>query len=359
LLTCYARGRVSADDWNRSKLTTMLTDNLIHRQIFDARTLREDYPPRYHHQNKKVVDRIATPLGSHHSGEIVFSRWRSISLAETNELAADYPTEVIVKEGYFTYKGDVDRQPLDSIVWHVNFADKQLFFGYAGGLFAQDEMQVAEHPALASLREALLAQKIPPVTVEAGKPTPVIVKGVERRCQIATDPNPDRERPFGLYGNHFARASSKAIELATQPLQPPSIVNIIAMEAPPGGFGIYTTETISYILETAITGFAAAKVESRSSSGENPCITVNTGFWGCGAFGGNRVLMLLLQMLAARCVGVDRLVFYLGSDGFPQWETAREIFEDLLRSSGRSLLVRSAISELVSLGFAWGVSDGN
>jgi hypothetical protein len=24
---------------------------------------------------------------------------------------------------------------------------------------------------------------------------------VERHCQIATDPNPDLERPFGLYGN--------------------------------------------------------------------------------------------------------------------------------------------------------------
>jgi hypothetical protein len=40
--------------------------------------------------------------------------------------------------------------------WHINFADKHLFGYYGGGLFAQDEMQTAEMPILASVREALV-----------------------------------------------------------------------------------------------------------------------------------------------------------------------------------------------------------
>jgi hypothetical protein len=32
------------------------------------------------------------------------------------------------------------------VAWHLNFADPHVFFGYGGALFAQDEIQVAEHP---------------------------------------------------------------------------------------------------------------------------------------------------------------------------------------------------------------------
>lgn len=39
--------------------------------------------------------------------------------------------------------------------WHINFADFHLFGFYEGGLFAQDEMQVAEHPILGSIRDYL------------------------------------------------------------------------------------------------------------------------------------------------------------------------------------------------------------
>ncbi|MEX1263094.1 MAG: hypothetical protein WEE66_04010 [Actinomycetota bacterium] len=44
------------------------------------------------------------------------------------------------------------------------------------------------------------------------------------------------------------------------------------------------------------------------------------GFWGCGAFGGDRLLMTTLQSLAAEMAGIHRLA---------------------------------------GLGFEWGVSDGN
>ncbi len=43
--------------------------------------------------------------------------------------------------------------------WWVNFADPHLFVAYGSSLFAQDEIQVAEHPSLGHLREALYACK--------------------------------------------------------------------------------------------------------------------------------------------------------------------------------------------------------
>jgi hypothetical protein len=51
--------------------------------------------------------------------------------------------------------------------WYLNFAHYNLFCAYGGSLFAQDEMQVAEHPPLCSLREALLDSNIKPLTVES------------------------------------------------------------------------------------------------------------------------------------------------------------------------------------------------
>jgi hypothetical protein len=38
----------------------------------------------------------------------------------------------------------------------VNFADEHLFVAYASRLFAQDEIQVAEHPSLGHLKEKLV-----------------------------------------------------------------------------------------------------------------------------------------------------------------------------------------------------------
>ena len=46
--------------------------------------------------------------------------------------------------------------------------------------------------ALGSLREALKASGVPglePFTRDKGRPTPVLVRGVERRCAVDTDPS--------------------------------------------------------------------------------------------------------------------------------------------------------------------------
>jgi Poly (ADP-ribose) glycohydrolase (PARG) len=325
----------------------------LDRQIFDAQSTIDNHPPKLQHANKQLVYQIACPPNSVHRGQLVFSRWPARTLA-TIDLAHSYDTKIEENSGYFGYeRSTIARQ----VEWYLNFAHADLFCAYGFGVFAQDEIQVAEHPVLASLREALLSAKIEPLTVERGMPTPILIRGVERRCTIATDINPALGRPQGLYGNNFARASAAAIAAATNPIDPPTITNIIAMEAPSGGYGSYQYDEIEYILTTAVTGFTAAKIESQLAD-TAPAVVIHTGFWGCGAYGGNRILMALLQLLAARLARIDRLVFHTGEPaGAPSFAKAQQLLERLKISS--NLEIAELLTAIEAMKFHWGVSDGN
>jgi hypothetical protein len=329
------------------------SDNLICRHLFNTQYLVTSYPPKIRNANKKVVHQIACPPNSNHTGELVFSRWRSIPLAEIYPSLAHH-TKIEEQKSYFEYTGS--NRDNNLVEWYLNFAHSDLFCAYGERVFAQDEMQVAEHPALASLREALLAAQIAPFTVERGEPTPILIRGVERRCAIATNPDPTKGRPNGLYGNNFAKVTPDEIALATTVLNPPTITNIIAMEAPSGGYNFYEYDIIEFILTTAVTGFIAAKSESRLEN-VSPLVSIHTGFWGCGAYGGNRILMALLQLVAARLAQIDRLVFHTtDAIGSQALATARSILDLELATCDSIINVLEIIYEKA---FKWGVGDGN
>jgi hypothetical protein len=268
------------------------------------------------------------------------------------------PTELVARADVYDY---VPTTAAPSVEWHVNFADPSLFVAYASGLFAQDEMQVAEHPALGSLREALLAGGHKALAEENGAPTPVLVRGVERRVMIATNADAAAGRPDGLYGNRFASADEAAVRRAATPIDPPTITNLIAIAAPACGRGEYTADDVELILTTAYTGFAAAAAESRRAAGDAATTVVHTGFWGCGAFGGNRVVMALLQLLAARLARVDRLVFHTfdraGGDDLDRALTLHE--RDFSPALHGPIPIREVIDRAVGMCLKWGVSDGN
>jgi hypothetical protein len=214
-------------------------------------------------------------------------------------------------------------------------------------------MQVLEHPALGALKEALAAGNHSAVTVEGGHPTPILIKGVERRCRVATDRNAAEGRPGGLYGNAFSRAGTEALHQAIKRLQPPTITNLIAIAAPHPGWGVYSAADMAKVLVTAYTGFRAAAIESSGTP-----VIVHTGFWGCGAFGGNRVLMALLQILAAEMAGIDRLVFHtFDSAGMTALKDALDLLRTRLHQQPQS--PEALIEILVAMGFQWGESDGN
>jgi hypothetical protein len=322
----------------------------IERLVFDTNRLMTEHPPVLRNQNKKTVYAIACPLGCVHNGELEYTRWCAMALPDGFR-----PAEAVQRvdriQGVFDYAPLPGDTPV--VEWHVNFADPHLFVAYGSGLFAQDEMQVAEHPALGALKQALTALGHSAVTEENGAPTPVLVKGVERRCHVATDRNAEESRPNGLYGNAFAAAPVEVVRRAKTTIDPPTVTNLIAIAAPSGGFGRYTVSEIERILTTAYTGFRAAVLES----GDGPAV-VHTGFWGCGAFGGNRVLMTLLQVIAAEMAGVDRLVFHtVHPAGSVAFDSAMDRLRDTLAEP--TIDYQAMADRIEALGFTWGVSDGN
>src|SRR5450432_1466325 len=164
------------------------------RREYDPGALLAVHPPILRHPHKRMLFDLACPPGAVHRGPITLTRWSAAALPARATLA---PTEIAVVPGYYDYAGREDG------VWHVNFADPQLFVAYGSALLAQDELQCVEHPLLGSLREALIAEDHPAMTVD-DSPTPVLVAGVERRCTLATTPDASAGRPDGLYGNRFA-----------------------------------------------------------------------------------------------------------------------------------------------------------
>lgn len=329
-------------------------DNVLFRATWEAAALAERFPPAFSHPNKRLVQGIACPPGSTARGTVTVSRWSEIPLPERvpGGFAHAARPNLVESPGYFSY----DPPAAGTIAWHQNFADPLLFGFFAGGLFAQDEMQVTEHPALASVPAALKEAGVPPFTEQDGAPTPVLVAGVERRVAVDTEPGLEHGRIQGLYGNRFGSAAPDVIRSATRRIDPPTQSNIVAIAALRGSSGRpYSRVEIVRTLSTAFSGYRAAVIESAALAPE-AAVVLHTGFWGCGAFGGDRVLMTVLQTLAAQLAGADTLVMHLGdSTGKRSVTEARR----LLSAIGEGMTLSDLLDQLVARGFVWGQSDGN
>ena len=330
------------------------TPEPLQRRTYEAAALVRQHPAVLRNENKQLLYAIACPPATVHTGRLEYSRWPDIPLPDPLALdAGGLDRQIVVRDGYYDY-----RPALDSgvgVEWHVNFADPNLFYAYGSVFFAQDEIQVAEHPILGSLREALIAEGRPTTTMANGRPTPVLVMGAERRVRIRTITGVDGGGPSWLYGMTFARATADAVRGATTRIDPPTVSNILAMAAPYGGRGRYQREQIEHAITTAYSGFRAAILESRRTAGADPVVIIHSGFWGCGAFGGNRVMMTLVQFLAAEMAGVDRLVLHIGgAAGRTSVDAALGLAADLATSASAAEL----ITRIEALEMAWGVSNG-
>lgn len=329
----------------------------------DLPTLMSKRPPAWKHPHKQAIYERMLREGGNPQGTLRYTRWNLVPLA------GEMPQHACVVEtpaGFYRY-AESGRG-----IWHVNFADPRLFAAYGSSLMAQDEWQALEHPVLGSLREALLYDEHPALTRQDGVSTPVLVMNAPRQCAIdlTGDSRGDGARQgwrslFGrfaskqrnLYGNAFRDASLDEVMTATKVLSPATLTNLIAISAPTGR-GRYTPKQIRDILETAYAGFCAAVLESQRTGAENADLVIHTGWWGCGAFGGHRVLMALLQILAARLAGVSKLVFHIGLDAdFHPFGEVNALLEDLV--SGNQVSVQTLLDQITDLGFSWGISDGN
>jgi hypothetical protein len=319
---------------------------LLGQGELEAARLWARFPPRVANLAKRQLLDLAGGVARVPRGRLRVARYACGRLPATcHDLA---PTLHSV-EGGFAYEAEA----AGDCAWYVNFADQHLFFAYGSPAFAQDEIQVAEHPILGSLREALLAEQlagIPPLTTERERPTPILVRGAERWCAIDLDP--DLAMPYGIYGRRLQQASQGALEQAVQRLDTGQCSNLIAMAAPQGQ-GRYTAAQIAFVLETAWVGFRAARLESDADCR----VVVHSGHWGTGAFGGDKVLMAALQILAAHLARVDTLVYHsLGPDGVAAFDEGRRVAARLLEASK---LTSELVQGATELGFAWGTSDGN
>jgi hypothetical protein len=330
---------------------------LLHRVVLNAQDLATRFPPQFKHRNKLAIFARCVPQGATYRGSVTVSRWSQRPVAEKSVWAE---TRVDVREDAYTYEPSPEVESRPTVVWHVNFAHTILFVAYGGPLFAQDEMQVTEHPILASVREFLKSEstELRGVTRENGVATPILLRGVERHCAVSTDQNLAENRVYGLYGNAFARASVDTVLRATRVLDPPTVTNLVAIEAPSGASGPYTHAQIEDVFNTAYSGFSSARDESMEAmSSADTRVVVHTGHWGTGAYGGNRELMAMLQILAAKAAHVDNVVFHaMDVHGAMTCQKALARVEELTQLSASITQVLDAI---YAMNFQWGVSDGN
>jgi hypothetical protein len=366
----------------------------------DAGALAAAHPVQFRSPNKRVVAALAYP-GAAQAGGTDVRLQRCDSTVIAARLLADWPscaalataaaaTAVVVVPGFFDYKassvssGGAGVSPRRVVAWFPNFAHSHLFLAWDSPLLAQDELQALEFPVLVSLRLALLREAPAHARTRGrdGAATPVLVQGVQRRCAIDTVAAPS------IYGNAFAQASAERVRarVTVLPEEQPGggrsgggggaeascLSNIYAFEAPPPGRGRYTHEQVRDILKAAYSTFRAVVLTggagpdadandggSAAGRGSGDAVELHIGYWGCGAYGGNRVLMVLLQLLAARLAGVPHVCMHTA----PGSEDGRDAHAAIELLDHAPMCVRAGLSGLVGWvcdkGFKWGVSDGN
>jgi len=103
-------------------------------------------------------------------------------------------------------------------------------------------------------------------------------------------------------------------------------------------------------------------METLDPKTEIPEVIIHTGNWGTGAYGGDKVLMAMLQLLAAHLAGIDKLVFHtFDKTGSSAFKAAEVLLEKLLTTHTNENIVNTEqlIKGIHALGFKWGFSDGN
>lgn len=190
--------------------------------------------------------------------------------------------------------------------WTANFGDSHLFFGCKSGLFAQDELQASEHPAIVHLLPGF--ERMGPLTKNGSA---VLIQGLKRYGNVNTNQIIPRLQKT-IYGNAFSQATHWEIDAVLEKFPEPRNSNIFVFVAPNIPANIagqrYSTDRIYTLFSNAFAAFSTIIQK-------NPYAIVHTGNWGCGAFGNNPKLVALIQLVAARLAGVKELRYYAMNQG--------------------------------------------
>lgn len=308
------------------------------------------YETDWYNENKNKLLKLIDNANFDVNSSVNISRWKHY----------DIPNYILNKKLVIEVKNDIYQYSNNSDFyenWHVNFADGDLFIAYGSKLLAQDEHQVLEHPILANIREFLskkskVDSKFDPNTrnyhIKPYLPTPILIKNVQRNFNI--DTKPDEINITGIYGKNFALSSFDEILRKTNIIKHQQYSNIIAIEACTVSSGFYTKEQIKDLFITAYTAFKVAKNISLNQ------VVINTGDWGTGVNGGNKIINALIQLLAALCAEIDLVVFY--TSDIKSFDETRRLFEYFIKINDL-INIDKIFDELTQMNFEWNVGDGN
>lgn len=318
-------------------------------------SLMAAHTPKFTNQRKlKLFNKAKAKKEASLNGDVTVTR----CTPDTREMDSTTfsKTEVKIKQNPAFFNYEKDQDTAERKVWWMNYADPKLFGFYANEFFAQDEIQVLEHPILASVREYLIdpgeEHMAPRTMVQSGSEliaTPYLIENVPLWMTVNSYPKLPDGMPVRIYGASFTEAPQEAIDEGCKIYEGDVKDNIMAIAAPSFGRGEYSYEDIELILKTLISAFSQAKDLAPGKK----CI-VHGGNWGCGAFGGNLELMYFAQMYAASVCEIDELILHAVEDD-DAYDDAEWKYEHL----NEEMSLDSVVNYLVEQEYEWGRSDGN
>ena len=227
LVNCFQQKKML----NSSSKSSSSDQRIITFSI-NKKEIIEKFPPSFFSKNKVFLYSLHSDQLDY-EGDLIYSRFKAMTRpkAYKKQVAEDQVCEVIVSSDGFKYDEKLKVEEENAKHWYLNFADERLFIAWKGQLFAQDEIQVCEHPILGSLceylrKESLNDARYSPITQQTS-PTPVLIQNVDRRIAVNV-------KDYNIYGNNFAKASTDIIEQATTVLDMKTNrkSNILAISAP-------------------------------------------------------------------------------------------------------------------------------
>ena len=322
--------------------------NQIFKITISDKEIIENNLTQWYCNNKKKIYQLSNIQNTMSNDKITISKYLMKTKPQSVNKSENIDIECL--EGKIIYKKSTDIYKQ----WYVNFADEMLFNYYNTALMAQDEHQVLEHPILANITEMLYTKsqeeiKFMPSTrnydLEVNFSTPILIENAKRLITLDIF---NKSTP--LYGKLFEKASWNQITNMLTVNSSPISSNIIAMEAYSRGRGIYTLEQINDLFFTAYLSFSSAKLQSENK------ITINSGDWGTGAYGGNKILLACIQLLAANFSNIDKVLFYTFDK--ESFQEAYLIYQNIVNTSKR-YNINNILSKLEKIKFKWNISDGN
>lgn len=317
-------------------------------RLTSAQLFRDSFPQYESEKKARIFEFFQELLRSYGSDHIEICQWQLPPdawrpLSSKTFGFSDFPG--IYLEGTpFSYVGEPSK-----CNWWMNFGDSNLFHYYRTELFAQDEVQCLEIPELPTFLEYVMnsPSSFTLCTRDGFNPTPFAFYNVHRIISVDTS---------RIYGNVFAMTDYDVIMKSIKEVSLDDVrINIASMCALSGGSGRYSLDQIEYCVKAAYVTFAMCRHVSQSNGHTE--VVINTGNWGCGAFGNDLQMMTLIQAFCATAAGVKLRFYTFDGASLATCSSAVNLFKCFLESKQQTSL-QDAIQFLYDRNISWGIGNG-